>query len=89
MLADELTELVAVVRCGSISSAASELALSQSALSRHIQRLEAMMGAAVLERGADGVRLTDAGRHAYEAGLDLVEVGERLRMRIAPGEPSR
>lgn len=46
---------------GSLNRAASRLRLSQSALSRQMQALEAEVGGPLLERTSSGVRATDAG----------------------------
>lgn len=83
MLANNLCELAAIVRSGSISAAAKELATSQSALSRHLQQLEEELGACLLERTSSGVVLTQEGRRAYECALELAEVGEDLRRGLA------
>lgn len=42
--------------------AAGTLALSQQALSKRIARLESLLGTTLLQRGGNGVRLTEAGR---------------------------
>jgi DNA-binding transcriptional LysR family regulator len=46
---------------GSLNRAAVRLRMSQSALSRQMQALEAEIGGALLERTTGGVRPTDAG----------------------------
>jgi len=47
---------------GSFSAAAESLSFTQSAISQQVAALERETGATLLERGARGVRLTDAGR---------------------------
>ena len=47
---------------GSFSAAAEALSFTQSAISQHVAALERETGARLVERGARGVRLTDAGR---------------------------
>ncbi|MGW0451189.1 LysR family transcriptional regulator, partial [Streptosporangium sandarakinum] len=42
--------------------AAVELSISQQALSKRIAALESRLGARLLDRGGQGVRLTEAGR---------------------------
>jgi len=63
----------AVARCGSITGAAQELRLTQSAVSRQVAALETEVGARLLDRLPRGVALTEEGRcllgHA-EAILD-------------------
>lgn len=51
----------AVARLGSVSLAAEEMHLSQSAVSIQVASLEAAAGAQLLERTGRGVRLTEAG----------------------------
>lgn len=60
-----------VSRCGSFSSAAESLAYTQSAVSQQIAALEREAGTRLVERGARGVTLTDAGR-ALVAHTDVV-----------------
>ena len=57
-----LRTFAAVAAAGSFTAAAEGLFLTQPAISRQIQALEASLGATLLERGSRGVRLTDAGR---------------------------
>ena len=47
---------------GSFSAAAEALNFTQSAISQHVAALERETGARLVERGARGIRLTDAGR---------------------------
>jgi DNA-binding transcriptional LysR family regulator len=58
----DLRAFVAVVELGGFHRAAEALNLSQPALSRRIQRLEAAVGAALLERTTRRVALTTVGR---------------------------
>ena len=51
-----------VAERGSFSAAAEALNFTQSAISQHVAALERETGARLVERGARGVRLTDAGR---------------------------
>lgn len=56
-----LEHLIAVAEAGSLAAAARRVYLSQPALTRSIQALEAEAGFALCERGARGVTLTPAG----------------------------
>ena len=64
---------------GSFSAAAQRLAYTQSAVSQQIAALEREAGARLVERGARGVRLTDAGRA-------LVEHADVILARLADAE---
>lgn len=55
-----------VAGCGSVSGAAQQHFISQPALSKAISELERQAGLPLLERGARGVRLTEAGQTLYE-----------------------
>jgi molybdate transport repressor ModE-like protein len=57
-----LRVLKEVAEQGSFSAAAESLAYTQSAVSQQIAALEKEAGATLVERGARGIRLTDAGR---------------------------
>jgi DNA-binding transcriptional LysR family regulator len=57
-----LRYFVAVAEAENVSRAATQLHVSQPALSRQVRDLEAELGFALLHRGAKAVRLTDAGR---------------------------
>lgn len=58
---DTLIAFEAVVRTGSFTRAASELYLTQSAVSKQIKLLEAHLGVVLFERRARGIALTSAG----------------------------
>ena len=65
-------------RHGNFSHAARELKTSQSAISRHMARLEAQLGARLFERSRTGVSLTEAGRRFHDAvavGLGALRAG--------------
>jgi molybdate transport repressor ModE-like protein len=71
--------LQAVAREGSVSAAARTLGYTQPAVSHHIARLEAEVGAALITRLGRGVRLTDA-------GLALVEHADAVLTRLTAAE---
>lgn len=56
-----------VVQTGSFSAAAEQLLMTQSAVSQHIQALEASLGVSLFKRGRRGVTLTNTGEtlHTY------------------------
>ncbi len=56
-----LREFLCVAQAGSIRGAAARLGVAPSAISRKITEAEARLGVPLLERSAQGIRLTDAG----------------------------
>lgn len=59
---EQLHTFAAVARRGHITRAAEAIHVSQGSVSQQVQRLEATLGIALLERVGRGVRLTEAGR---------------------------
>ena len=104
-LAIELRHLryfVALADAGTFTRAAERMFIAQPTLSQQIRRLEEIVGAPLLQRRRDGVRLTKAGAvllDASRAVLSLVDqevirtrqaagLGQqRLRMVVPPGLP--
>jgi LysR family glycine cleavage system transcriptional activator len=62
-----LEAFVRTVRLGSARAAADELGLSPSALSRRIGNLEEFTGRKLFSRTGQAMKLTDEGRHFYDA----------------------
>ncbi len=65
--ADDLLVLLAVGRTGRYTTAADELGINHTTISRRIAALEEALGGRVLTRGAGGWELTDLGRDALAA----------------------
>ena len=57
---------VAIVDCGSLSRAAQQLFIAQSALSKQMSELESELGTQLLLRSRNGVAMTEAGKVFYE-----------------------
>jgi DNA-binding transcriptional LysR family regulator len=77
----QLRAFCAAADLGTLGRAAVSLRMSQPALSKRLRALEAIAGAALLERSARGVTLTAAGRRLYPEArrlLDQAEVVEGL-----------
>lgn len=71
-----------VARSGSFRAAAQKLRQSVNALRRRVDALEKDLGAALLVRHVNGVRLTDEGSKIYNAALHMESVSfELLRAR--------
>lgn len=63
---------------GSIARAAERLGVTQPTVSEQIRALERTLAVELFERTASGMRLTDAGRQAYEHTTTMFRSGERL-----------
>ena len=64
---------------GSIGKASRALHLSQPAVSAQIKSLEASLGELLFRREKDGLRLTDAGRMAFEYADEIFRLGKEFR----------
>ncbi|ORV31048.1 LysR family transcriptional regulator [Mycolicibacterium conceptionense] len=84
-----LRSLVAVADCGGFHRAAAVLHMTQSAVSQHVRRIEAVVGGPVVERSGRGVAFTELGHRvlghargilaAHDAALsDLGAAEERV-----------
>ncbi|MER7188020.1 LysR family transcriptional regulator, partial [Streptomyces hyaluromycini] len=69
-----LRSLTAVADCGGFHRAARALALSQSAVSQHVRRLEKALGHPVVEREGRGTRFTPEGRLLLEQARRILAV---------------
>jgi|GEM_PF-768013 len=74
-----LQHFTVVYRLGSFSKAASEVGLSQSALTKRVQQLESDLGVALFLRTTRSVTPTEAGRRLYRRALDLLAQAETVR----------
>ena len=77
-----IRSLIAVADAGSITDAADQIHVSQSALSRRLQQLEADLGAQLVVRSRHGVEFTDLGRQALEAGRAIAARYDAVRRSI-------
>ena len=76
---EQLRQIEAVARAGTMSAAAAELHISQPALSRSIQRLEAEFGSPLFDREGRRVRLNEVGAVAVEWARQLLRDEALLR----------
>ena len=73
MTTQQMKCFMAVASCGSFTTAAEQLFLSQSAVSYHVRSLEKEYGFALFERDSHGVNLSPAGESFYRAMLVISE----------------
>lgn len=83
--ANDLLVLLAVGRSGRYTTAADELGLNHTTISRRIAALEQSIGGRLLARGAGGWELTDLGREALSAA-EAVESAVRSLTVDSAGE---
>lgn len=81
---DELRTFLAVATVGSIQGAARQLPLTQSAITRQIQRLESELRCTLLDRSAKPPRLTRDGEEVRARGKLLIEEVEAFRTGFDP-----
>ena len=89
--ASALIAFESAARHGSFTRAAAELATSQSAISRHVARLEKRLGAPLFERSRAGVRLTEGGqrfRDAVVIGLGALQAGAAEVATLSSDKPA-
>ncbi|MBA4354486.1 MAG: LysR family transcriptional regulator [Novosphingobium sp.] len=85
-----LEAFIRVVRAGSAKTAAAELALSPSALSRRLGALEEFVGKALFERKHQALKLTEEGQQLYDAVAPLIdEMADRVDRLIDTGKVMR
>ena len=76
---EQLRQLEAVASCGTFSAAAERTNISQPALSRSMQRLEAELGASLFARTKNSVELNEAGRLALEHARGVLRDVDHMR----------
>jgi DNA-binding transcriptional LysR family regulator len=86
-----LRYFVVLAEVGNFTQAAERMFIAQPTLSQQIRRLEEMVGAPLLHRGREGVRLTEAGGVLLEESrtvLSLIDHGmNRTRQAAGLGRP--
>ena len=82
---DDLRTFVAVAEAGSVSGAARELYVTQSAVTRRLQRLETEIGAPLLDRRTRPVSLTGPGQVVLERCRRLLNDFREVRAAAANG----
>jgi len=84
-LLEELRALVAFADAGSIAGAAGRLFRTPSAITRQVQRLEAALGAELLDRSVKPPRLNSLGSRVLEQARDLLQRTEALKSLTSSG----
>ncbi|NPT39638.1 LysR family transcriptional regulator [Paraburkholderia xenovorans] len=75
---DLLASWVAVVEAGSISDAASRLAISQAGVSQRIKALETILDTTLLDRATRPARSTAAGQRLFEHATVLLQGADQM-----------
>jgi DNA-binding transcriptional LysR family regulator len=78
-LLEDLRALVEFAHAGSIAGAAGRLFRTPSAITRQVQRLEAALGAELLDRSVKPPRLNSLGSRVLEQARDLLQRAEKLK----------
>lgn len=97
MALERLTGLIAFARAGALGSftaAARSLAISPSAVSKSVQRLEQQLGVSLFTRTTRSLTLTPEGRELHERALRLLQDAEEIEqaakaVRDEPAGPLR
>src|SRR6201988_2621970 len=76
---EDLRALVDVAQAGSIARAADRLFRTPSTITRQVQRLEAALGAELLDRSVKPPRLNSLGSKVLEQARDLMQRTEALK----------
>lgn len=85
---DELKTLRLVSDTGSLQAAAQQRGLTQSAVTRQVQRLEDLLRVDLVDRNVRPVRLTRAGATVLARGREILAAVDELKDSIAPtGKP--
>jgi DNA-binding transcriptional LysR family regulator len=84
-LLEDLRALVEFAQAGSIAGAAGRLFRTPSAITRQVQRLEAALGAELLDRSVKPPRLNSLGSRVLEQARDLLERTEALKSLASSG----
>ena len=78
----QLEQLLAVAACGTLSNAAEQLHISQPALSRSMQRLEAELQVPLFTRQKNKIELNENGRMAVDYARKIMEQSQDMISRI-------
>ena len=85
----QLEQLLAFAECGTLSGAAERLHLSQPALSRSMQRLEAELQVSLFDRQKNKIAFNENGRMAAECARQVMEKCRDMVLRVQAFDRSR
>ena len=85
----QLEQLLAVAECGTLSNAAEQLHISQPALSRSMQRLEAELQVNLFTRQKNKIELNENGQMAVDYARKIMEQSQDMISRIQAFDRSR
>jgi DNA-binding transcriptional LysR family regulator len=80
-----LKTLVLIADLGSVTRAARELGVSQSAVSAQIRRLEGLVSGGVFVKQGRGVQLSERGRHIASYARRIVAISDQLQTVVGAG----
>lgn len=81
----QLTYIVEIANCKSISRAAEYLFVSQPALSQQIRNLEKELGYRVFHRTSKGLELTEKGNVFYQKAQEMLKDWNRFKEEVISG----
>ncbi|CAI8981022.1 Transcriptional regulator, LysR family [Burkholderia ambifaria] len=87
MKISDIDAFAAVVRCQTLSQAATELGMTQPAITRRVQNLEEALGVTLLDRNTKPPRPTDIGRQVFEQCRAILREVDALRELTAGQRP--
>lgn len=86
---NQLEQLIAIAECQTISAAAERLHLSQPALSRSIQKLEAALQVTLFDREKNKITLNENGKIAVEYARRVLEQASNMTEQLQALDRSR
>lgn len=86
---NQLEQLLTVAECGTLSAAAERLHLSQPALSRSMQRLEAELAVPLFTRQKNKIEFNENGRLAVDYARKVLQEAEEMKARLIAHERAR
>ena len=86
---NQLEQLIAIAECQTISAAAERLHLSQPALSRSIQKLEAALQVTLFDRKKNKIALNESGKIAVEYARRVLEQASNMTEQLQALDRSR